>query len=132
MGAIKLNSEDFVELKDIIDLNDKSKLKIVYNSCFNTLWLMDEYETELYLKSGYKGDLIISRICFKNHKIGIGTKVLIWLLAYANKKGYSGITVESVCSKEMNMFCKKHKFEKVKNTGIETEELWFGNYYLSL
>lgn len=129
---IRLNPDDYSKLVELINEKDNVELEVAYNKMFNTLWLSGPFETELYLKSGYKKDLIISRICLTNRHSGIGTQILDWLINYAKEKGFLGITVESVITQAMDNFCNKHNFTRVEHSGTECNNIWHGNYYLKL
>jgi len=134
ISRIEIKEEDFEGLKDILVKGENNDINVVVNRHFNTIWFMgiDEMqETDLYIKSIYSKYLVISRIMFDNTHCGIGTKVFNWLKEYCIEKGYAGIEVESTCTKEINNFCDKFKFEKVPNIGFYEHGIFWGNYRLT-
>lgn len=130
---MKFNPSDFEEIKEIMQKLDNTKVSIVFNSLFNTIWLQGDsgLESEIYLKI-YVDKLVIARMGFNNRHKGIGTEMLRLLKDYAKKNNLKSVMVESTLTKEMNNFCRKYGFKPVEHQCHEYNGDIFGNYELTL
>lgn len=132
LNKINLKREDFIELKNVIEKLEQTKVEVREGS-FCDLWIESySVETELYLKSSFNKKLIISRIIFENRRKGIASQVLYWLKKYAKTHEFETIIIESVISIEMIKFCEKHSFKANKNQGYIENGLFYGNYELEI
>ena len=125
---IDLNENDFDGLIDILE-SKGFKMSISFNQLFNTINFYNQAGCELYLRSSYDNYITIVRINLIHKHQGLGTEILNWLKEYAKQHGFIGVKIESVCTKAMDNFCKKHKFIRM-HSGIMINGFWHGDYKL--
>lgn len=127
-----LKSIDFTPLKTMLE-KETGDTFTINEAAFGGLWFTgSNSENELYLKSHFGKTLVISRISFVKQRSGIGTKVLAFLLAYAQQHQAYAILIESTLTSEMNQFAKKHAFLPVEHQGMWMDGEFFGNYLYML
>lgn len=120
----ELNKEDFTAIISTIEKNDDCKLELMQDS-LGTLWWTDmnsNYETEFRVSNLFGKKLIISRVAFKNKRIGTMTYVFNQLKNIAHNYNIPEIIMQSVQSYEMQCFCNKNNFKPVISTTCEMED----------
>lgn len=129
---INISNEDFNELNSFLKENEGNGLCTQYNSMFNTMWFYNDDELDIYIRGSVSDYITIARICLTNKHCGNGTKILNIIKQIAKSKGFKGIEIESTSTIAINNFCKKHKFERYEQAGMERNGEWFGNYRLDI
>lgn len=107
---VLFSEEDKQNVKKLIEYKNPCNLNITES--FNTIWYRDpESETELRIL--FLGDIkmTISRVAFKNKRVGTMTDIYNYLLNFCKEKGIKKIVVQSVETKEMADFCLKHNLQ---------------------
>ena len=99
------------KIKDIIEENDSCKINI--EKSFQTYWLKssndsDGLETEFRISRLGNVQLLVSRVCFKNRRIGTMTAILRVLKDYCVAEDIKRIRIQSVETFEMMRFCNKN------------------------
>lgn len=123
--------KDFNKVIEIIEERDRVKMNVNISPFKNTIYMYStDCESELYIKDGIN-TLIISRVQFKNTRIGIMTEVLKELIDIAKLYGCDKIKIQSVLTKEMRNFCIKNKFKQLPDYFGEYHE-YMGDYELLL
>lgn len=107
---VLFSEEDKQNVKKLIECKNPCNLNITES--FNTIWYRDpESETELRIL--FLGDIkmTISRVAFKNKRVGTMTDIYNYLLNFCKEKGIKKIVVQSVETKEMADFCLKYNLQ---------------------
>lgn len=93
------------------------------------LWIhSNDYETELRLVGLGDFQIKVSRVQFQKKHCGTMTRVFFFLLDFCRRKNITKIVIESVLSKEMEDWCRKHGFKHDPNTGFMVDGVMIGNY----
>ncbi|WP_088363350.1 GNAT family N-acetyltransferase [Bacillus cereus] len=133
MERIELTNEDFSKIIGLMEEIDETSIELTVNELLMTVSLNGETpETELYIKSQYNGELVISRIFLKNRGKGLGTKIFRQLKSLALSKGFKKIIVIQTYTKEINRLCMKEGYVPVEHMGFYHDGEFLGNYELIL
>ncbi len=130
-GIIQLNESDFDEITTLLKKEQSRKVTVRFNRFFNNIQFFNYTGLDLYLRSSANKYITIVRISLPKKRKGTCTRLVEILAKYAKEKGFKGVEIESVCTPEMNEFCKKNNFIQEKYDGSIETPGWYGNYYLN-
>ena len=121
--------DDFKNVINRLQVEDKSKMDIWTNQLgVETLFIVSDEGTDIYVKYFPRKTLTISRIGFNKQRIGLGTYFLNECKEICKKYNFDKIVFESVCTDSMIDFCKKHEFT-LQDNYFDSK---YGNYILEL
>jgi hypothetical protein len=104
---IKFNENEKNELKAIIEKKNPCDLEV--NESFNSIWYQDpKSETELRILFLENFRLTVSRVAFKNKRIGTMTDVYEFLKTFCMRNRIKKLVIQSVETEEMAAFCIKN------------------------
>lgn len=121
--------DDFKNIINKLQSEDKSNMKIWTNKLgVETMFMVSDEGTDIYVKYFPKKTLTISRIGFNKQRIGLGTYFLSECKIICKQHDIDRIVFESVCTDAMVSFCIKHGFTLQDNYFHSK----YGNYVLDL
>lgn len=132
MIRIKLDVNKLESIKNILEQNCNEPIDIFYDKMKEAIWYRNNSQTELYIASYYSKNLVLKRIQLDKTNIGDGTKIITQLIQYAKQNGFNLFTIECVSTKEMDNLCNKLNLIPVKSSGVYINDIFYGNYELSL
>lgn len=132
----KLPVEDFAPLKNILERQEKCKVRLTSETFGRAINLKSLKGTSIYIRCNIRPDaapyLTLASIELVNKRIGTGTMILDFLKQYGKKNEFAAIMIESVCTEEMYSFCLKHSFTRISTSFFPSYHDFFGNYLFDL
>lgn len=134
VNKIKFTDEDIEILQDMIEKAERTKMTCRRE--LSGIWLESKNHdipvTELRLLILSNIQVTVSRVCFKNERRGTMTSVFEFLKNFCIRNNINQIVIQSVLTKEMSNWCKKHGFNPMNAASIEINGIVIGDYVFTV
>lgn len=121
---------DVSALKRIIE--DGDRVPLYCQQELSGIWLRseptDDIETELRLLTLPNMKLTVSRVCFKNRRIGTMSRVFSFLKEFCIRENIPKIVIQAVETEEMARWCEKNGFHPDATASFQMNGVILGDY----